>query len=274
MGRARRAESFRFAFEPLERRDNPSAIGPPLANAQPSVIMPRTDFHKPLIMTLSIREANATQAAARVSQAFQLFEQNALGIQVKLSGLPQSGTGTGVPESPKFRQLDSGPSVPSLTAPAGTVPFPDTYETLFLQLATFTNSALTTYVARTNRQYPSIKAAPNYSPRADAILVPFADQQIARAEQQFLANPPVFDPTTGKLQDQAPKQAVEAAFNSIMYALGEYTVHPNLFTQPSDFYVDPSFTFKIPFTSDPAGSIPNVFGRGPGGVVLPGGQGR
>ncbi len=74
------------------------------------------------------------------------------------------------------------------------------------------------------------------------------------------------------MENQAPKQAVEAAFNSILYAVGEYTVHPNLFTSPTDFYVDPSYTFKLPFIGDPASEIPNVYGRGPGGVVLPGGQ--
>lgn len=274
MGRARRTNTFRAGIESLERRDNPSGFGPhALANAQPSRIMPSTDFHSPLIRTLAIREYYATQATTRINQAFQLFEQNALGIPVKINGLGQNtvGTGTNPSQSVAFRQLDDGPVVPLVGVPAGTVPHPATYATFFGQLTAFTDSALTTYVARTYRQYPSIRVAPNFSPRAQDILVPFANAQLAQAEQIFKADPPIFDPTTGKLLNQAPREAVGAAFNSILYAVGEYSVHPNLFTSPSDFYVDPSFTFKIPFLGNPAASIPNVFGRGPGGIVLPGG---
>ncbi len=270
MGRARRANILRVSVESLERRDNPSTFGggPPIANAHPSPIMPRTDFHHVFLNTLRVREYYATQAANRLSQAFQLFEQNALGIPPKLNGLPQRGPGTPVPA--EFRQLKTGQSVPVVSVPAGTLPTPDTYQAYFNQLTAFTHSALTTYVARTYRQYPSIRTDPNFSPRAQNILVPFANTQLAQAEQIFMANQPVFDPTTGALQNPEPRQAIEAAFNSILYAVGEYTVHPNLFVNSSDFYVDPSYTFKIPYTSDPAAVIPNVYGRGPGGVALPG----
>lgn len=271
MERARRKRAFRAGAEMLERRETPSTtVGTmAIANATPSPIRPASDFHHPYLTTLRIRIANATQAAARVSQAFQLFEQNALGIPVKLNGLPQAGTGTGIPESVRFRELNGGAVVPVVNAPAGTVPTPDTYPTLFYQLAAFTDSAVTTFVNRTYRVYPSVKASPTYSPLAAQILVPYANAQIARAEQIFLANPPQFSQTTGKLLNPEPQKAVEAAFNSILYAVGEYEVHPNLFVRPTDFYVDPSYTFAIPYTKDPAVVIPDVYARGPGGVYLP-----
>lgn len=273
MGRARRPRTYRAGIESLERRDNPSSSGVPvIGHAMPSRIMRRTDFHSPYTQTLFSREQNATQTAARISQAFQLFEQNALGIPPKINGLAQAGTGTGVPTTPQFRQLFDGPKVPLVNVPAGTVPYPATYQAFFGQLKAFTDSAVSTFVIRIFRVQPSVHNAPRFSPRALKILGTYADAQIAQAEQDFLANPPVFNPLTGQLENQAPKQAVEAAFNNILYAVGEYTVHPNLFTSPADFYVDPGFTFKIPYLSDPAQDIPNVYGRGPGGVVLPGGQ--
>ncbi len=206
MGRARRTNILRVGIESLERRDNPSSFGmQPLANAQPSPIMPRTDFHHFYLKTLTIREFVATQAATRVSQAFQLFEQNALGIPVKLNGLGQSGAGTNSQQSVVFRQLDSGPTVPLVNTPAGTVPHPDTYENIFAQLAAYTDGALTTYIERTYRLNPSVRAAPNYSPRAANILVPYANCPDCPGRTTVPGEPSGLQPHHGPVGEPGPQ---------------------------------------------------------------------
>ncbi len=86
----------------------------------------------------------------------------------------------------------------------------------------------------------------------------------------MIANPPQFNQQTGALLNPEPKQAVDTAFNNILNAVAEYSIHPNLFLQPQNFYINPQAKFTIPFSGTPAQKAPGVYVLGPNGVPLPG----
>ncbi len=116
---------------------------------------------------------------------------------------------------------------------------------------------------------PSEATSIIYSPQAPVALVPFSFDQIDTMAATLEALPPVSGPNGTMVQgDSAP--AVNQAVNAIVNAIAEFTLHPNLFTSTSDFYLNPYVTFTTSFTGVPASSAPGYFIRGPHGTILPG----
>jgi hypothetical protein len=107
------------------------------------------------------------------------------------------------------------------------------------------------------------------SPLAERALVPYANAQIAQLEAVLAAAPPVAGPN-GTLRPADANAAVNTAYNAILNAIAEVTIHPLLFQQPGDFYISPDYHFTVNYTGAPATSSPGYFVRGPGGRVLPG----
>ena len=81
--------------------------------------------------------------------------------------------------------------------------------------------------------------------------------------------PPVTGPS-GKATQGDPTPAVNYAVNSILNAIAETSIHPLLFNQPGDFYLNPYVTFTVTFSGAPAETAPGYFIRGPHGTILPG----
>lgn len=276
---SRRRQPRRFQFqpwgEPLEGRALLSrGLRPPIGlvgGAVPRAIEP-SNFHRQLVRTLAIRLNTSQQAASRISQAFQLYEQGMFGITPLLPSIPGSGTGTGFPSPPEFNKAPGGPQSPIVPVPAGVLPDPLTFENLNAQLTGFVDKALTNFAIRSSNVPISVRQSPKRTPLTQNSLIPFANQQIAQMAATIAANPPQFDQQTGELLNPEPKIAVETAFNNILNALGQYSVHPNLFVHPDDFYINPNVTFTIPFDLAPAQSMPGVYVLGPGGIPLPGVQ--
>ena len=253
--------------ESLERRETPSNLLHPPPGGQIRAARP-ADFQKPFINLVNTRFLSSQLVAARVSQAFQLFEQNALGIPPRTSGIPGSGPGTGNDSPVQFRQGE-GIQAPIVPVSVGVLPDPPTLTNLIDQLRSFTDQALTTTVDRGQNFSPSSRKAPRNAPLTPDALVPFANMQIDAIEQAFITNPPVFKPD-GTLVDATPKRAIDTAFNAILNAVAEQSVYPQLFRKPSDFYINPDATFTIPFSGTPANQAAGFFQLGPGGVPLPG----
>lgn len=277
MARRRRHDRFQPQGETLERRDLLSRgfhrpIGP-IAGAVPKPVEP-ADFHRQYVRTLAIRQLNSQQSASRISQAFQLFEQGMFGLQPVLPGIPQSGTGTGTGQPPQFRTETGGPNSPLVPLPAGVLPEPFTYGNLIGQLTAYVDTALEDYVVRTNDALESVRKRPRSTPLAQESLIPFANNQITQLNAIIIANPPKFNQQTGALLNPEPKLATEAAFNNILNAVAEYSVHPNLFLQPENFYINPRAKFTIPFDGVPAKKAPGVYVLGPGGIPLAGAHRR
>jgi hypothetical protein len=245
----------------------------PISGALPSPISP-ADFHRQYVRTLAVRFLNSQQAAARVSQAFQLFEQDALGLPARLPGIPSGGTGSGSAEPVRFRGGGSitgggsGLSAPLVGAPVGNTPANASLADVFNNIVYFTDVALETFVERSNNVRQSQQNGPHYTPLAQLSLIPYAEAQIARVAEVFRATPPAFDPRTGALLNAEARRATEAAFSNIINAVAEYSVHPNLFLNPGDFYV--LTTYTLPYTGTPAKEAGGFFILGPGGQPLPG----
>jgi hypothetical protein len=72
----------------------------------------------------------------------------------------------------------------------------------------------------------------------------------------------------GKIETAAPLAAINTAFNAIENAIAETVVHPKMFLSPSDFFINPNVSFKLPFSGDPLSAGPGFFGVGPNGVPL------
>ena len=93
--------------------------------------------------------------------------------------------------------------------------------------------------------------------------------QIDTAGAAIAELPPVNGPN-GTLVTGNPVPILNVAANAIFNALAETSIHPNLFLNPSNFYLNPNVGFPISFTGIPADAAPGFFIRGPHGVILPG----
>jgi len=118
--------------------------------------------------------------------------------------------------------------------------------------------ALSRYELTTVRVGPSVLRSRKISPQERQALVPFARDQVQRLGVALAGGPA--DPTP----------ALNVAYNAIMNALAEYSVHPTLFRNPGGFYLNPRANFTINFDGTPASGAPGVFLLGPGGVPIAG----
>ncbi len=262
MTRSRRTRSTLEAFEGmLEPRDLLShvpagwaAIAEVRAErlAHQPVLGPAT-FHKATIETLKVRLSTSSTVTIQINNAFQAFTQNYLKVPVSAQGtnlrIPLAAIGN------------------TANLQIGTIPSPPTLNNYIQLLNQQISQALSLLQFTTNRVQPSLQNAPRFTPRAQDSLIPFAQTQLSELEQYLQTNPPVYN-QDGTLANSGPIDAVNRAFNAILNSVGEYSVHPTLFTKPSDFYINPNVHFKIPYTSTPANDMPNVFILGPGGVPI------
>ena len=120
------------------------------------------------------------------------------------------------------------------------------------------------------QQTPSEQTSIKISPLAPVALVPFAYAQIDTMAATLEQLPTVTGPS-GTATQGDPTPAVNFAVNSILNAIAETSIHPLLFNQPSDFYLNPYVTFTTTFSGAPASTAPGYFIRGPQGTILPGG---
>jgi hypothetical protein len=107
------------------------------------------------------------------------------------------------------------------------------------------------------------------SPLAPRALIPFSESQIDRMSATLAQLPPVEGPD-GTLVKADSTQAVNSAVNAVLNGLAETSMHPKLFLNPSDFYLNPYIQFDATFVGAPASAAPGYFIRGPRGVILPG----
>lgn len=274
---ARRKNRTRFVpSDPsLERRELLAHVGLAPGPAQVGPVHPLDAVNpggqdKGFISTLSIRLTNSGQQTRRINQAFQAFGYNYLNRPVVITGAvhpftDHAGQGHG--------HTEAGP-VPARTLPIGTLPVPPTLANGLALLDQQTALALSTSQLLTNRVEPSVRAAPTFTPLAQRALIPFAHQQIAEVGAVLAAHPPFITPE-GNLIDPAPLIALETAYNNILNAVAENSLHPELFQSPSDFFINPKVHFTLDFVGIPARQGPGFFHRGPGGVLLSGpGGGR
>lgn len=177
------------------------------------------------------------------------------------------GTGTGLGSGSSTTAPTTTPANPAI--PIGTIPNPPTLANYIAQMTTQVDNALRTFQINDNRPQPSVQASIRVSPLADRALVPFANRQLAQLEAAIVAHPPQFA-ADGTITNPEPLAALNSSYNAILNAIAEFSVHPNLFTSPSDFYINPTVTFPLSFTGVPASSGSGFFILGPGGVPLPG----
>ncbi|MEO6808175.1 MAG: hypothetical protein ABI353_03570 [Isosphaeraceae bacterium] len=276
---ARRKNRIRFeSSDPsLERRELLAHVGLAPGPAQTGPIHPLDAVtpgrqNKVFINTLSIRLANSGQQTNRINQAFQAFGYNFLNRPIHLTG--NSGTfsdGQGnepPPGQSGSGQIQAGPIL-NRRLPVGNLPMSPTLANGLAQLEQQTSLALSTLQFSSNRIQPSVRAAPKFTPLAQQALIPFAQQQIAELGAVLEAHPPVLAPD-GTLVDPAPLVALETAYNNILNAVAENSMHPTLFQSPSDFFINPKVHFTLDFNGIPARKGPGFFNRGPGGVLLSG----
>lgn len=237
-------------------------------------------LHKHFVNRMNDRLNVSKDQTIRISQAFQAFAQNVFGIPASIPGGLSGGTAGTVPTQgisanpgPGGQTGTTGGQTnrPAITGglPIGQIPNPPTLSNFLDQLDTQVAFAISTEEVQTNRIQPSVSGGIHTSPMANLALVPYAQQQIAQLRQFLMANPPTFD-VNGVLADQGQVKALNTAFNNIMNALAESSLHPRLFTHPSDFYINPAVNYTITFASTPAKQGPGFFVLGPGGKVLPG----
>jgi hypothetical protein len=145
-------------------------------------------------------------------------------------------------------------------ATGGSAGTPATLASLLADLDREVSSALSTREVVNTQQSPSAAKAPTFSPFAFQALVPFARIQIARMTQVLALLPPVPQATA----------AMNTAYNALLNSVAEFSLHPNLFQKPSDYYLNETIFFPITFDGNPATSAAGYFVRGPGGALLPG----
>jgi hypothetical protein len=192
-------------------------------------------LHRKFVNTLNDRLNTSKDETTRVTQAFQAFATSFKGLPVA----PPPGA--------------SGTTLESLIA------------TLKQEVAT----ALIRREGLSFQETPSQQTSIKNSPLAPVALVPFADAQIDKMAETLEQLPPVTSPS-GKATQGDPTPAVNYAVNSILNAIAETSIHPLLFNQPSDFYLNPNVTFTVTFSGAPAETAAGYFIRGPHGTILPG----
>jgi hypothetical protein len=274
----------RIRFEPsdpsLERRELLAHVGLAPRPAQtgpihPLVAVDPNQQHKNFINTLSIRLTISGQQTHRINEAFQAFGYNYLNRPIRLtgnSGVFSDGQGNEPPQGQSGSgQVQAGP-VLNRRLPVGNLPMPPTLANGLAQLDQQTALALSTFQVVSNRIQPTVRSAPKFTPLAQQALIPFAHQQIVELGAVLEAHPPVLAPD-GTLVDPTPLIALETAYNNILNAVAENSMHPTLFQSPGDFFINPKVRFTLDFDGVPARKGPGFFNRGPGGVLLtsPGG---
>jgi hypothetical protein len=192
-------------------------------------------LHRTFVNRLNDRLNTSKDETTRVTQAFQAFTTSFKALPVA----PSPGA--------------SGPTLNSLVA------------TLKQEVAI----ALIRREGLSFQQTPSEQTSIKISPLAPVALVPFADAQIDKMAESLEQLPPVKGPS-GKATQGDPTPAVNYAVNSILNAIAETSIHPLLFNQPSDFYLNPNVTFTVTFSGAPASTASGYFIRGPHGAILPG----
>jgi hypothetical protein len=181
------------------------------------------------------RLGNSAAQTTRVTQAFDVFAASFSQLPVS----PPPGYG--------------GPTLSSLLA----------------YLTRQVDYALSVREILTDSPTPSQASGLRVSPLAQRALVPYANAQITQLGNTLASTPPNAG-AGGALVQPSPTAAVNTAVNAILNALAESSLHPNLFTSPSDFYISPDVQFTTDFSGAPAQSSPGYFVRGPHGNVLPG----
>jgi hypothetical protein len=192
-------------------------------------------LHKSFINRLNDRLKLSQDQSLRVTQAFQAFQASYQQLPVN----PPAGS--------------MGPTMDSLIA------------TLKQQVAT----GLSRRELLREQSTPSQVNAIRVSPLAPRALIPFADAQIDKMSATLSQLPPVEGPD-GTLVKADATQAVNSSVNAILNGLAETTMHPKLFLNPSDFYLNPYIQFDVTFVGAPASAAPGYFIRGPRGGILPG----
>ena len=192
-------------------------------------------LHKSFVNRLNDRLQRSSDQALRVTQAFQVFQAS-------------------------YQQLPVNPP-PGSTGP--------TLDSLVSTLKREVAIGLTRRELLKQRASPSNLKAIKNSPLAPVALIPFADAQIDKMSATLSQLPPVTGPD-GTLVNGDSTPAVNYAVNSILNGLAETTMHPKLFLNPSDFYLNPYIQFDVTFVGAPAEAAPGYFIRGPRGQILPG----
>ena len=247
MGRRRGRFSLELVDAQLERRELMSGTGVPPVAA--TVSAPRATgrdlfnhngidglvLHRTFVDGLNDRLNTSKDQTTRVTQAFQAFQSSFAQLPVS----PPSGA--------------TGPTLDSLVA------------TLKQQVAT----ALIRREGLSSQPTVSERTSITVSPLAPVALVPFSDSQIDKMAATLSQLPPVVHPAGTPTQGN-PAAAVNFAVNSILNAIAESTIHPLLFNDPGDFYLNPYIQFTLSFSGTPASSAPGYFIRGPHGTILPG----
>jgi hypothetical protein len=254
----RRSLRIEFGETVLERREllaqaaalaAPALVADPAVAAQADAAAPGNLFHqnginglkldKSFVDTMNRRFNIGKQMASRTFEAFQVFEDAYI----------------------------SPPPTPPPPSSPGNPAMPPTLPNLVNQLEHFVALALSTFEATNNQTRPSVVTSPKFSQRAFNILVPFAVAQIEQMSASLSVLPP--HGGTGATLAHA-RQVINVAYNAILNAIAEYSLHPNLFTSPGDFYISPDIFFPTSFNGNPATAAPGYFVRGPGGQLLPG----
>ncbi|HEV3163242.1 MAG TPA: hypothetical protein VGZ22_04320 [Isosphaeraceae bacterium] len=194
-------------------------------------------IHKSFDNQMNYRLSNATDMGHRVFEAFSVFNEAYFGV----------------------------PSSPELGAPA----VPPTLPNLLADLSQQVALAVTTIQIGSNQAGPSLVRAPKFSLRPFDGLIPFAQAQI-EGMGNTLATLPANGGPQGSATAAQATAAINQADNAILNGLAEYTLHPNLFVNPSDFYISPNVSFTTSFDGNPTQAGPGYFVRGPGGQTLPG----
>jgi hypothetical protein len=200
----------------------------PLAALQP------TDQHQGFVNATNNRRSIAASVTHRVNEAFQAFAYHELNVPITLRG--SVGPVSGIP--------------------VGTTPSPPTLAGGLALLNQQVAQALATREIDTTRVVTSVARGPKFTPQAADALIPFANQQI--------------DGLAGQLGGSSASslKALNAAYDAILDAVAENSVHPKLFRSPSDFYDNPGTAFTIKFDGDPVGASTGFYTHGPGGVLL------
>jgi len=225
--------------------------------------------HQPFIAVFGFRRSVGASQSRRVSEAFQAFANHLLGIPVTISGVPgtfggNAGPTGGGPTSPGQGQ-QIGPSIDNVAI--GTVPSPFTLPNSIAQLSGQVTRAVSTIENDSTHTVNTFQKGPRHARFAYQALVPFAQAQVEQLGAYLTVHPPKVNPD-GTLATPDSLTAINTAFNAIENAIAETVSHPKLFTQPSDFFINPRVNFKLPFSGDPLSQGPGFFGVGPHGIPL------
>jgi hypothetical protein len=276
VGRNRHRFRYRFEFgDPqLERRELLSATDPTATVAEVAAA-PSTPTN---VGTTATPDELAALAATSSSSSSNLFNSN--GIKIGR---------TGIHLSPAFKSLLNARLKASanqafyvirafknfqanynqITVIPAPPPNSPTLPTLLAGLQNDVDFALTHNIKPSNRPIPASQLVTKPASLAMQSLVPFANMQIAMLGATLSTAPNVPGPN-GTTVLANPTYSITIAVNAILNAVAEQSVHPNLFTTPSTFYLNPNVTFNLNFVGAPAKASIGYFVLGPGGKLLPG----